>query len=244
MLLPNSNEPVDSVKKATIQQQMHRLLQGEPIQYVLEEAYFDELRLRVTPDVLIPRPETEQLVHWAIELLPRQGRLLDIGTGSGCIPLAVKYHRPDVEVGGVDVSERALAVAAYNANQHQLAAHWWQADASALSTWPSWKPVEVLISNPPYITEKEAGQMAARVTRFEPSIALFVPDNDPLVFYRSLAEMAAHYLSDSGWLIVEIHERQSSAITRLWEKMGLDNITLKADYQGKPRMMAATCKKK
>jgi len=242
LLLPQSKATVSQEKKTLIEAQLQRLLAHEPIQYVLQEAWFDSLRLKVTPDVLIPRPETEELVHWAVALSPSPRRALDVGTGSGCIPLALSQYWPNTSLYGWDVSESALKVARQNAADLNKTVHWDQIDVLDTATWPETEQVDVVISNPPYIPYQDAGSMEKRVVHFEPEVALFVPDNDPLIFYRLLMELSQTYLSPDGWLIVEIHEGRSEEVKQLWQEMGGQQIQVKKDWQGKPRMMA--CQKK
>lgn len=244
LLLPQSTATVPDHTRQEIETQLHRLLTHEPIQYVLGEAWFDGLRLWVQPGVLIPRPETEELVHWAVETCRQPRRVLDVGTGSGCIPLALQQHWPSTVFTGWDASAAALAVAEANSMALDVSVNWQLVDLLAVDEWPEMEPLDLLISNPPYIPRSESKRMHNRVVAFEPEMALFVPDDDPLVFYRLLLQLAQRYLHPDGWLMVEIHEGLAGEVRQLWSAMGATRITLKSDRQGKPRMMAAQCQKK
>lgn len=244
LLIPNDTDEVPERVEVLLQAQLEQLLQGRPVQYVLQEAWFDDMRLHVTPDVLIPRPETEELVYWALDLWPHTGSALDVGTGSGCIALALKKHRPQQQVYALDASEAAIAVAQKNSQRLGCAIHCLVADVTNAATWASLPECSLIISNPPYIPQAEADQMSPTVTAHEPAMALFVPDNDPLIFYKLLAQQARYYLSPQGWLVTEIHERYASDIATLWYALDAQEVLIKKDLQGKDRMMAARWRKK
>ena len=180
---------------SNIQKIVFRLKKFEPIQYILGETEFYGLKIKVNPSVLIPRPETEELVQWITKSkLPVNARILDIGTGSGCIALALKSLLKNAEVFGVDVSENALDVARQNAIGNSLDVVFFQSD---ILKWKEceWKIYDVIVSNPPYIMESEKQQMHANVLEYEPANALFVNDNDPLVFYRAISAFSKKYLA-------------------------------------------------
>ena len=218
-----------------------RLLEGEPFQYVIGETYFYNIMLQTTPQALIPRPETEELVEWVLMELPEKFyRILDIGTGTGCIPLAIKKERPNNEVFGIDISESAIELAQNNAQLLKLDVSFVKydilandVDSEIQTTW------DVIISNPPYIPDLEKEGMASHVIEYEPENALFVPDKTPLLFYERIAIFAKEHLSQSGMLFFEIHEDFGSEIIRLLKGYGFET-ELKKDLQNKDRMIKAT----
>lgn len=220
---------------ARLESDLAALLAHRPVQYVLGEAWFDGLLLAVDGNVLIPRPETEELVHW----IATSGatRVLDIGTGSGCIPVALSQRLPAAQLHALDVSSGALAVARANATRHNAPIGFIQADFLDETTWPTFPAIDVLVSNPPYIAESEKPTMHDRVLLQEPHLALFVPDTDPLLFYRKIAQFA---LTRPGLTVyVEINEALGPQTVALFEAAGLRQITLKQDMQGKDRMVRA-----
>ncbi len=214
-----------------------RLKAYEPIQYILGETEFYGLKLKVTPDVLIPRPETEELVQWVIQSkITANAVILDIGTGSGCIALSLKSQLPDATIYAVDVSAKALEVARENAVDNHLEVHFSQAD---ILNWQNynWEKYDLIVSNPPYVRELERQAMSANVLNFEPQNALFVPDNNPLIFYRAIAALAQKKLSENGMLFLEINENLENEMIELLQLFGFRNIELKTDLNGKPRML-------
>lgn len=223
-------------------QDVERLLQHEPVQYVLGEAYFYGMRFEVSPAVLIPRRETEELVEWVLQSIDtrRSLRLLDIGTGSGCIAVTLKKYLPAAEVHAWDLSPEALAQARRNASLHQAEVHFAQkdilAEAAAAAHHERW---EVIVSNPPYIPQKEKEIMQRHVTDYEPAMALFVDDSRPLLFYEAIAHYARHTLMPAGYLFFEIHEDYGAACKRLLEQAGFEEVSLRRDMQGKDRMIRA-----
>lgn len=211
----------------------------EPLQYVLGEADFMALTLRVTPAVLIPRPETEQLVVAALERLGTTPapRVLDVGTGSGCVALAVQHERPEAYVLGVDVSEAALAVARDNGRRLGLKVAWASADVLAADfagrVGGGW---HLVVSNPPYVPVGEAAALEPEVRDFEPALALFEPG--PLAFYHALARQAPALLAPGGWLVVEVHDGMGEAVAALWRAADLEEVALTADLSGRRRLVA------
>lgn len=217
-----------------------RLLSGEPMQHITGFTYFDDLRICVSPAVLIPRPETEELVHWVNESLPADfsGTIEDWCTGSGCIALALKNRLPHAHVYGYDLSGEALTIAEHNAAELQLNVCF-EMD-NALQPSGKKEPVEVIVSNPPYIPERERNLMHSNVRDYEPSMALFVPDSEPLLFYRALIHYAAEKLVPGGQLFFELHEdfaQETSAIVR--QTGCFSQITVRNDLYGKERMLRA-----
>jgi len=230
----------ESSEQERVNQIVERLKTYEPIQYILGETEFYGLRLAVSPAVLIPRPETEELVNWIMESrIADNSRIIDIGTGSGCIALALKAGAPKATVMGVDVSEAALEIAKNNAVQNQLGVKFKKADILKWAVY-NWEMQDVIVSNPPYVRESEKRQMEANVLRYEPEGALFVSDEDPLVFYRTIAEMALKYLKTEGFLFFEINENLGLQMIEMLHAMGFKDIQLKKDINGRDRMMRCT----
>jgi len=220
-----------------IQKIVFRLKEFEPIQYILGETEFYGLMLIVNPSVLIPRPETEELVQWITQSkLPVNARILDIGTGSGCIALALKNQLKNTEITGVDISEMALEVADKNAAINNLEVNFFRAD---ILKWEDirWKTFDIIVSNPPYIRESEKQQMHANVLEYEPPNALFVTDNDPLVFYRTIAAFAKKHLAENGKLFFEINENLGLQVSKLLLEYGFRDIEIRKDINGKNRMV-------
>lgn len=218
------------------------LLRQEPLQYVLGEAWFYGMRMQVNKNVLIPRPETEELVDWTVrEEREREGeiRVLDIGTGSGCIALGIKKGLPGAEVMGMDISEGALELARENARLNGMEVAFIQADALTVDLRLPKGLFQVLVSNPPYIPLKDLHTLPYNVAQFEPHLALFVDSNDPLLFYRKIARMGRRLLQKGGALYFEIHELAGKEILALLEAEGYRDIELRKDLQGKDRMVRA-----
>lgn len=210
---------------------LKRLKKHEPLQHVLGHAWFYGLKLKVNGDVLVPRPETEELVQWILSETDRTKgcTIVDIGTGSGCIALALKKHLPQARIIGIDVSEKALAIARENAQQHSLEVEWMVCDA--LHEIPALQSVDIIVSNPPYIPQTEAARMEANVLEYEPHLALFVPDDDALLFYRRILDIGKHIGTSSCAYYFEIHEDLKA------QMQTLTNGEIRKDMQGKWRMM-------
>ncbi len=219
-----------------------RLLAHEPVQYVLGTAYFAGLDLEVTPATLIPRPETEELVRLIeTEQAGRPGlRVLDVGTGSGCLALALARSLPQAEVLAVDISAEALAVARRNAAKYAPQVQFVQLDI--LTQTPAILPgtLALLVSNPPYVRESERPLMRDNVLAWEPATALFVPDNDPLLFYRRLAQLGQELLRPGGAVYLEINEGLGSETADLLAGQGFEQVRVVADMFGRSRMVRAT----
>lgn len=230
---------------ARLQEYTTRLQQHEPVQYVLQEAWFYGMPLYVDKNVLIPRPETEELVAWIIQEAKDQKpeiQILDIGTGSGCIPVALKKQLPHAQVFACDVSEGALGVAQRNAVTQQAAISFIQLDFLQSSLWSQLPEVDILVSNPPYIPVQDKTTMHSNVLEYEPHLALFVPDHDALLFYRHIADFAISHLHARAIIFVEIHEDLGSAVCDLFTGKGLTQVELRKDMQGKARMVKAQIK--
>lgn len=215
-----------------------RLLAGEPVQYVLGAADFFGLKFRVDPRVLIPRQETEELVLWVLDTVGHISslKILDIGAGSGCIPIVLKKRRPDLEVHALDNSPGALAVARENADRLGTRIIFHQVDILDSTQWPLLPEFDILVSNPPYIPPSEAVLMPEQVLQFEPAAALFTATEDALVFYRTIAEFAADHLLEGGWLFFETNEFNAGQVRQLLEDRGF-TAELRQDIHGKDRMV-------
>jgi release factor glutamine methyltransferase len=211
---------------------------------VLNESWFRGMKLYVDEHVLIPRPETEELVDWALEEVERKQmtddrsrlRVLDVGTGSGCIPIAIKKERPGWEVYACDISEGALVVAKRNAAEHKASIELSKLDfldkdeRSALPTF------DLILSNPPYIAEEEKSTIDKHVIEYEPHLALFVPEDDSLIFYRALADFGKSHLIKGGYMLMEIHFEKAEVARKLFTQHGYET-ELKKDMHGNNRMI-------
>ena len=229
---------------------LRRLLKGEPVQYVVGKAEFGGRTFKVTPDVLIPRPETYELCQWVVEEERGERReerdfsVLDIGTGSGCIAITLALDIPNAQVEAWDISEKAINIARQNAKSLNAQVCFRLVDAlnvspkdSSLFTLHS--SLNVIISNPPYICKKEAASMEQHVLDHEPHQALFVPDEDPLVFYKAIGQYACHALANHGCLFFEINPLYATEITKMLDEMGFFEIETRKDQFGKVRFVRA-----
>jgi len=214
------------------------LRQGRPIQYVLGEAHFYGLVLEVNEAVLIPRPETEELVHWILAE-EKQNTLtaLDAGTGNGCIPLALKKKRPAWAIWAADIHEDALLVARRNAERLGLEVHFLRLDLLDDSSWDELPGLDILVSNPPYIPPSERHLMPPQVLQFEPESALFTTEEDPLQFYRALAGLGQQKLESGGRIYLECNEFRVHNVADILRAHGYRKIWIQADMQGKNRML-------
>ena len=223
------------------------LLDHKPVQYILNEVWFAGIKLYVDERVLIPRPETEELVDWIVYDLKKLGgeapsgiALLDVGTGSGCIPIAIKKQMPAIVVSALDVSAEALAVATKNARGQQIDIAFFKANFLDSSTWHQLPKFDLIVSNPPYIKQQEAVDMAKNVLDYEPAIALFVADEDALIFYKAIALFAQQHLYESGSVYVEINEALGEQVVEIFKTNGFAQIKIRKDLQGKDRMIKAS----
>ena len=230
---------------------LQKLRAHEPIQYIFGHTEWMGLDLRVTPATLIPRPETAELVEWILQVGDRDKplRVLDIGTGSGCIAIALKKAAPHWQVTGLDISEDALAVAKENATRNKVEVNWLQADILSPIAHCPLPIADIIVSNPPYICNSEKKDMDARVLDYEPHSALFVPDTAPLLFYRQIASIALQFSTGVAelqrsdlqaqpiYLFFEINEAYGNEVCAMMEQMGYTDIQLKNDMYGKPRMV-------
>lgn len=240
-IITRPEQEVDNASAEKLQQALEQLMLYKPVQYVLGMAWFYKLDFKVTPDVLIPRPETEELVLEAISFIQpgKTAQVLDIGTGSGCIPVSIKKNLPQTIVTAIDISSPALAVAKENALRHNVDISWRQVDFLDESYWKTLTEYDVIISNPPYIPENEKEKLDKNVTAFEPGQALFVPDNEPLVFYKKIAAFGKLHLAGAGKIFMETHEDYAGAVAAYFTSEGY-NAIVKKDFYEKERMVIAT----
>ena len=223
---------------------VNRLIDGEPLQYIIGKTLFGELELMTDKRALIPRPETEELVRHVTNWIKVNHKvaptILDVCTGSGCIALALKNNMPASLIEAVDIDENALSLARENVKLTQLPVQIYQANALELSTClPDSKTWDVIVSNPPYIPTEDKRLMHKNVLEYEPHIALFVEDNDPLLFYREIGTYAITALNKDGLLAVEIHENLAEQVSELFTKLGFAQIRVLKDLQEKNRMVFA-----
>ena len=233
--------PVSLAQQRHAERLVARRAAGEPVQYVLGEAEFFGRPFGVAPAVLIPRPETEEVVEHALACLrgAEAPWVLDVGTGSGAIAVTVKAERPDAEVFAVDVSPEALDVARRNAERLGAAVTFVLADALRPALAAEVPPTfDLVVSNPPYVPDAERAGLQAEV-RWEPELALFVPDADPLRFYRALAGHALALLKPGGWLVAETHADHGRAVAELFAEAGLADAEIRADLAGRDRIASA-----
>ena len=216
-----------------------RLIKNEPVQYILGFSWFAGMKLKVTPDVLIPRQETEELVDWIVKENKKQNPLiLDLCTGSGCIALGLKKSIINSQVIAIDISEKALLVASENALTNLLEIEFFQSDI--LTTDLIQTDIDIIVSNPPYVKASEVIEMKSNVIDYEPHLALFVSDDDPLIFYKRLAILAKKSLKKSGKIYLEINEKLSNETAELLELQGFHEIRVKKDLNDRFRMITAT----
>ena len=235
--LLKQEQELTAAQTQLLYQYADNLLQHQPVQYVLKEAWFYGMKLYVDNHVLIPRPETEELAEWIIGESAERATILDIGTGSGCIAIALKKNMPAAAVWAMDISEAALEVARKNAASQHTGITFLKADILQEAAQSSLPSFDIIVSNPPYIPASGEKEMSKNVTRYEPHNALFVPDNDPLIFYNAIGAFASARLNTNGYVYVEIHEDMGEAVKNVFEKQGLTDIVIRKDLQGKERMV-------
>ncbi len=242
------NEIFSTLFQGDFEKIRQRLLNNEPVQYIVGSAWFYDLKLKVNPTVLIPRPETEELVEWVLQTPPPSMSVaaLDIGTGSGCIPIVLKKKCPDWRVGALDVSESALLTASRNAWRHDADVTFKRFDllneADDDEILKNFEKLNVIISNPPYIPNAEKTLMQDNVLQYEPHLALFVADENPLIFYERIADFAKKAFILGGgqnWLFFECNEFNATDVTKMLHQKGFQNVELRNDMSGKPRMIRA-----
>lgn len=226
-------------EEALLQTYMDQLSRQRPVQYVLGEAWFAGMKFHVNEHVLIPRPETEELVAWVINHTEQGAKqILDIGTGSGCIPIALKKGLPAASITSVDIDPNALQVARNNATSLQADIQFIELDFLQEAHWNLLSRYDIIVSNPPYIRQMESHTMAKHVLDYEPSLALFVPDNDALLFYRKIARFSKQHLMAGGMLCLEINEALGKEVSLLFQAAGFET-SIRHDLQGKERFVTA-----
>ena len=233
------NNPITPEEEEQLHGYAAKLLKHTPVQYVLNESWFCGLKFYVDENVLIPRPETEELVEWVISncRFPIDTlSILDIGTGSGCIPISLKRRLRKAKVTALDISDGALTVAQRNAAKLGAEVEFIQLDILDPAQWVVLKTADIIISNPPYIPENNKASMHPNVLEFEPHNALFVPDQDTLLFYKAIIALAKTKLTLEGLLFFEIHENLGKEVTELLSAAGFMS-EIKKDMQGKDRMV-------
>lgn len=217
-----------------------RLKDGEPIQYLTGKTNFYGYDFKVNRHTLIPRAETEELVYWLIEDLRddrRQLDVLDIGCGSGCIAVTLKLKKPQLRLFAIDHNLDTLNVARINAKRLAVLVQFMRIDFTIKEAWEAICKVDIIVSNPPYITQEEKTLLAQHVIDYEPDDALFVDGQDPLLFYKLIAEFGKSHLKEEGIIYLELNEFKADEIAQIYKKAGYNSIELKNDLQGKPRML-------
>lgn len=238
-LIVNKNTIFSEEQTVLVQAFVEKLKKFVPLQYVLGETEFYGLQFQLTPDVLIPRPETEELIEWIANLENQNSHIsiLDLGTGSGCIAISLKNIFENASVFATDISDNALRVAKLNSHNLNLKVHFYQSDI--LKMQPEKKRWDVIVSNPPYIPVAEMKEMLANVVDYEPHTALFVPNEKPLLFYDAIAEYALNSLKPSGKLFFEIHRDFGTQCVEMLLSKGFSQVEIKKDLSGNDRMIKA-----
>jgi release factor glutamine methyltransferase len=238
-IIVNKNTLFSDEQRHVIENFIEKLKEYVPIQYILGETEFFGLPFHVNESVLIPRPETEELVDWIRNENDRNANpgILDIGTGSGCIAISLKHEFTNATVDAFDISEKTLETAQNNATLNKLEVNFSKVDI--LNTPEMEQKWDIIVSNPPYVTELEKSEILPNVLDYEPHLALFVPDNDPLLFYRCIAIFAQQHLKPKGKLYFEINRQFGKATVDLLTAMGFGNVELRKDISGNDRMVRA-----
>jgi len=238
--LMNNNQNLSLIQESNWAINLSKLEIGMPIQYVLGYGWFMGLKIKVNSQVLIPRPETEELVQWVIESCEDKSgaglNIIDIGTGSGCIPIGIKNSFIKAKVYALDISEGAIIVARENVEMHHCEIEFQQFDILNENNWADLPKVSIIISNPPYIPIAEEVEIEQHVKNFEPHLALFVENKDPLLFYRKILTFSTNNLLPGGMIFFECNEKYSKEVMELGAKFGYDS-TIQKDMQGKDRMI-------
>ena len=246
----NNQNELEEVYAGQLKNHLQELLQHKPVQYVLNEAWFYKMKFFVNENVLIPRPETEELVEWIVgdvqcgmydvpckDSTSNTLNILDVGTGSGCIPISLKKELPLSNVTSLDVSKKALNVAKKNAAALQAEIDFLQVDFLNEKNWNTLLQYDIIVSNPPYIPIQKKNILQKNVADFEPALALFVLDNHPFIFYEKMATFAQTNLKKTGRIYVEVHEEYAQNIKSIFENAGFYAV-IKKDIYGKERMVS------
>lgn len=243
----NKGVQLSPEKTEVLESHITGLLASKPVQYVLGEAWFYGMRFFVNEHVLIPRPETEELVKWVIDSFQvqkdhqpaKESSILDVGTGSGCIATALKKNLSAAQVYACDISNEALGVAKKNASDHHTPVSFIQLDFTNRNDWSKLPPTDIIVSNPPYIPLNGKDLMDKNVVNYEPHLALFVEDHQPLLFYEAIAGFAALKLLPGGSVFAETHEELAGNVAELFASKGYRHVTIRKDMHGKERMIHA-----
>ncbi len=243
-ILANGEIELSETESELFDKYIHELVEYRPVQYVLGETWFAGMKFFVDESVLIPRPETEELVDWAVGWLRKHGningkRVIDIGTGSGCIAVSLKKFFPEAEVCAIDISEAALATARKNAEFHNTEINFSLVDIADTESGSALRDFDLVISNPPYIPLTDQSEMNPNVLRYEPHKALFVYSEDPLQFYRQIADYFISSAKPGAALFFETHEQYANEVMQVLRDKGFHHTELKKDMQGKDRMISA-----
>jgi len=236
----NSDEWPDPIDSQKCNLYAQRLIDGEPIQYITSRTDFFGYQFKVNRHVLIPRPETEELVNWVLEDLQYENRqldVLDIGTGSGCIAITLKLKKPQLRLFAIDENLDTLNVARINSKRLDAMIQCMKIDFRNKELWSSIIKADVIVSNPPYICQSEKVNMSSSVIHYEPDLALFVNDKTPLLFYSLIAEFGKTHLKEDGCIYLELNEFRANDICSVFAENGYSDIVLKNDLQGKSRML-------
>ena len=235
----NKEIPICNNELTLLNNLTQELLQQKPIQYILQEAWFADMKFFVNEHVLIPRPETEELVELVITEKANAKSIIDIGTGSGCIAIALKKKLLNASITSIDISKKAIEIAQQNATSLNANIDLQCLDFLNENTWNALGKYDTIVSNPPYIKQQESKSMSKHVLAYEPHLALFVADEDALIFYTKIAAFGKNHLNANGKIFVEINEKLGKETLALFELYGY-KATLKKDMQGKDRMIIAT----
>lgn len=227
-------------KETVLNTALERLLKEEPIQYIIGKTEFYGLPFNVNKHTLIPRPETEELVEWVLNTTEKEEKLniIDIGTGTGCIPISLKKHLPNTNISAIDVSEDALKIAKLNAELNNIDINFIRKDI--LKTEQLTQMYDVIVSNPPYVRNLEKVEIKNNVLENEPHLALFVDDNNPLIFYSKIADLAKNHLTKNGVLFFEINQYLGKETVDMLKEKGFTNIELRKDFSTNDRMIKAS----
>ncbi len=237
-LILHKDDELSDTQKKFFEQCLHRLATAEPVQYIRGKADFYDLQFLVNPSVLIPRQETEELVNAILqENKNNEAKIIDLGTGSGCIAITLAKHLPNAKVSAVDVSEQALQTAKSNALQNEASVIFYLGDMQDDNFMSQFPKFDIIVSNPPYVCQAEKNEMRQNVLQYEPHLALFVEDTDPLQFYRAIARFATEHLAENGTIYCEINETLGEATRQLFESFGFSKCEVRKDLFGKDRIV-------
>lgn len=243
LLAPIAAVEAEDKVKNVMEKAIQSICSGIPVAYVTGIMYFYGRPFHVSPDVLIPRPETEELVYTVLQQTKKKDiHVLDVGCGSGCIPVTLKLERPEWQVETIDISPAALEIAKKNNENLGSDIHFHTLDFLEERNWDKWTGLDVIVSNPPYIDRNESDRMTKETLAHEPDIALFAPGKDPLIFYRKLADFGKKKIKKGGLLCLELNEFKAREIERIFLQTGIFKTEIVMDMQGKERILIASLK--